>query len=144
MKLRKFSATLFLLSAVATCAQQPATTFNFVAPSGNGRVILSPGKDWQPRSIVLLDAGTRPVVIFKNTVSDIDLSVILFPNQTGAPTSESCRGAVMRPILANLANSAIVRNVAKETRARAKGPALAVQSYFIERVGERGTASAVP
>jgi tetratricopeptide (TPR) repeat protein len=42
----------------------------------------------------------------------------------------------MRPILANLANSAIVRNVAKETRAQGKGPALAIQSYFIERVGD--------
>jgi hypothetical protein len=135
MKLRKLSVTFVALSAIAACAQQPAT-FNFVAPNGNGRVILPPGKDWQPQSIVLLDAGTRPVVTFKNNVSGIDLSVILFPNDTGAPTSESCRGAVMRPILANLANSAIVKNIAKETRPQANGSTLAVQSYFIERVGD--------
>ena len=135
MSLTKFLATLFALSAVTVAAQQPKT-FNFVAPSGNGRVILSPGSNWQPQSIILLDAGTRPVLTFKNKVSDVDLSVILFPNDTGAPTSESCREAVMRPILANLANSAIVKNIAKEMRPRAKGPALALESYFIVRVGD--------
>jgi tetratricopeptide (TPR) repeat protein len=135
MNLRKLSIALFMFSAVVACAQQP-TTFNFVAPTGSGRVILQPSQDWQPQSIVLLDAGTRPVVTFKNKVSGIDLSVILFANHTGAPTSESCREAVIRPILANLANSAVVKNVAKETRRQAGGPALALQSYFIERVGE--------
>ena len=135
MNLLKLSVTLVTLSAIAACAQKPAT-FNFVAPNSNGRVILPPDKDWQPQSIVLLDAGTRPVVTFKNGVSGIDLSVIVFANHTGAATSESCRNAVMRPILANLANSAVVRNIAKETRPQAKGPALAVQSYFIERVGD--------
>jgi tetratricopeptide (TPR) repeat protein len=135
MNLRKRSVALFAFCAVASSAQQP-TTFNFVAPNGSGRVILPPDKDWQPQSIVLLDAGTRPVVTFKNNVTGIDLSVILFPNHTGAPTSESCRNAVMRPILGNLANSAIVKNIAKETRPQTKGPALAVQSYFIEKVGD--------
>lgn len=134
MSLRKFSFSLFALSAVATCAQQP-TTFNFVAPSANGRVVLPPGKDWQPQSIVLLDDGTRPVVTFKEKASGVDLSVILFANRTGAPTSESCRGAVMRPILANLASSAVVKNEAKETRPGDKGASLALDSYFIERVG---------
>lgn len=135
MNLRKFSIALFAISAVACWAQQP-TTFNFVAPNSSGRVVLPPSQDWQPQSIVLLDTGTRPVVTFKSKVSGIDLTVILFQNNTGAPTSESCREAVMRPILANLANSAIVKNVAKGTRPEAEGPALAVQSYFIERVGD--------
>jgi tetratricopeptide (TPR) repeat protein len=135
MSLTKFLATLFALSAVTVAAQQPKT-FNFVAPNGDGRVVLSLGSTWQPQSIILLDAGTRPVVTFKNNVSDVDLSVILFPNDTGAPTSESCRDAVMRPILDNLANSAVVRNVAKATRPQAKGPRLALQSYFIVRVGD--------
>lgn len=135
MKLRKLSTTLISLSAIAACAQQPAT-FSFVAPNGNGRVVLPPSQEWQPQNIILLDDGTRPVVTFKNRVSGIDLSVILFANHTGAPTSESCRDAVMRPILANLANSATVKNVAKEMRPQAKGPALAMQSYFIEKVGD--------
>ena len=134
MSFRKFSASLFALSAIAAYAQQPAT-FNFVTPSAKGRVVLPPGKDWEPQSIVLLDEGTRPVVTFKDKASDVDLSVILFANETGAPTSESCRGAVMRPILANLASSAIVKNEAKETRPGDKGTRLAVESYFIERVG---------
>jgi tetratricopeptide (TPR) repeat protein len=135
MTLRKLSLTLITLSGIAALAQQPAT-FNFVAPNGNGRVVLPPGSDWQPQSIVLLDAGTRPVVTFKNKVSDIELSVILFPNETGKPTSESCRDAVIRPILANLANSAVVKNVTKETPPQGKGPVLALQSYFIDRVGD--------
>ena len=135
MGTRKLSLTFIMLSTVAALAQQPET-FNFVAPNGNGRIVLPPGSDWQPQSIILLDAGTRPVVTFKNKASGIDLSVILFPNETGAPTSESCRDAVIRPILANLANSAVVRNVAKETRPQNKGPALALESYFIDRVGD--------
>lgn len=134
MSLRKLSVSLFALSAVVACAQEPAT-FNFVAPNANGRVILPPGKEWQPQSIVLLDNGTRPVVTFKDTASDVDMSVILFANETGAPTSESCRDAAMRPILANLASSAVVKNEAKETRPGDKGTSLAVESYFIERVG---------
>ena len=135
MSLTKFSITLLALSTIAAAAQQPAA-FNFVAPSGNGRVILSLGRDWQPQSIILLDASTRPVVTFKNKVTDVDLSVILFPNDTGAPTSESCRDAVMGPILDNLANSAVVKGVTKATRPRAKGPALALESYFIVKVGD--------
>lgn len=135
MSPRKFSVMLVTLCAVTTSAQQP-TTFNFVAPNGNGRVVLPPGSDWQAQSIILLDSGTRPVVTFKNNASDIELSVILFPNDTGKPTSDSCREAVIRPILVNLANSATVRNVAKETRSAAKGPALAIESYFIDRVGD--------
>jgi tetratricopeptide (TPR) repeat protein len=135
MSFRKLSAVLFVLSAVMACAQQP-TTFNFVAPDASGRIVLPPGNDWQPQSIVPLDGGTRPVLTFKNKVSGIDLSVILFANHTGAPTSESCRDAAIHPILANLANSAVVRNVSKETRHQANGPALAVESYFIDRVGD--------
>lgn len=132
---RILSLTLVTLSAVAALAQQP-TTFNFVAPNGNGRVVLPPGSDWQAQSIILLDTGTRPVVTFMNKASHIEMSVILFQNETGKPTSESCRDAAMRPILTNLANSAIVKNVATGTRAQPKGPALAVQSYFIEKVGD--------
>ena len=132
---RILSLTLVTLSAVAALAQQP-TTFNFVAPNGNGRVVLPPGSDWQAHSIILLDTGTRPVVTFMNKASHIEMSVILFQNATGKPTSESCRDAAMRPILTNLANSAVVKNVAKGTRAQTRGPSLAVQSYFIEKVGD--------
>ena len=135
MSFRKFPITILLLAAVAACAQQPKT-FNFVAPNANGRVILPPGNDWKPQSIILLDDGTRPVIAFMNEASHIEMSVILFRNDTSAPTSESCREAVIDPILNNLANSAVVKNIAKATRPQAKGPALAVQSYFIERVGD--------
>lgn len=135
MNLRRLPFPLFVLFASAALAQQPKT-FNFVAPKGNGRVVLPPGNDWQPQSIILLDDGTRPVLTFKNNAPDIEMSVILFPNQTGKPTSEACREAVMRPILTNLASSAVVRDIAKETRHQAAGPELATESYFIDKVGD--------
>lgn len=129
----RFATTLFFTATLAVAAQEPKS-FNFVTPDSKGRVILPLGNEWQPQSIALLDEGKRPVITFENRTSRLVLSLILFPNTTGQPTSTSCRDAVMRPILDNLATSAVVKDEAKETRPSANGLQLAVQSYLIEKV----------
>jgi len=135
MRLCTIALTWIATAGIAASAQEPAT-FNFVTANSRGRIILPPGPDWAPDSIMLLDDGTRPVITYQNKTTGIVLSIILFPNETGQPTSESCRDAVIRPVLDHLGGSATVVDQKKDMRTGNNGLQLALESYRIEKVGD--------
>jgi tetratricopeptide (TPR) repeat protein len=135
MRLRTIALAWIATGSIATSAQQPAT-FNFVTANSRGRIILPLGPDWVPDNIALFDQGTRPAITYQNKSTGIVLSVILFPNATGQPTSESCRDAVIRPILDNLSGSATVIDQKKDRRIGDNGLQLALESYRIEKTGD--------
>jgi hypothetical protein len=99
-RMRKFLPLLPLAFAATLLAQtDDPRQLNFVPPSGPGRFVLDmqPNLQWGPFN--LYDDGTRPVAEFHDPESHIVTSVILFPNNTGTPTAEGCRDAVIDELL---------------------------------------------
>lgn len=125
---------LFVLVLAAPLAAQSAPPFNFVMPHGSGRIVIDLGPGWEPQSAALLDNASRPTILITNKSNGLDLSYILFPNQTGGPTAESCRDAAVGPILQNLGASA-VSNESRTIRKLPEGRSLATASYLIGKVG---------
>jgi hypothetical protein len=103
-------------------------------PHGPGKISLSLSHDWQPQVIDIYDDGTRPVIGFVNKKEGLDVSYILFPNDTGAPASDSCRDAVVNVILRNMAGKATIKDQAQSTRTVKNGLNLSTVSYFIEQL----------
>ena len=125
---------MFALLAPAARAQKHG--FNFVAPSITGRIVLPvTGADWSTRDLKLYDEGTRPVIFFVDQKSGLDLSVILFSNDTGKSTAESCRDALVPSLAKHMKQSASLENERYETLTAANGAILAIGSYLIAKEG---------
>jgi tetratricopeptide (TPR) repeat protein len=104
-------------------------------PHGPGSITPPLNEAWQPSELSLLDNGTRLVVQLNNQRSSLIASYILFPNQTGHPTSESCRASVLGPVLAGVKAHATVVEEPDSTHTTKDGHKLAVASYRIAKVG---------
>lgn len=133
--MRKTIAVLVVITTPVFAQQQKQ--FNFVAPTSTGRVIIPPGPNWVPSQLSLYDDGTRPVVAFKDKTTDMVLSIILFPNDTGKPTAASCRDAAINPILQNIGPTATVKNQKRDVRINSNGTTIATASYLIAAITDK-------
>ena len=127
---------LMLLGAAPLRAQSGERPFNIVMANGSGRVRIELPPGWQAENIGLFDSGTRPVIGMSNEKTGVMLSYILFPNDTGAPTAESCRDAVVTGILQHLGKEAKVEDQKKSTTQLKDGRSLAQTSYLIAKMGK--------
>ena len=130
--MRRITVVLATLLTVPLFAQG-RKTFNFVAPNTSGRIIVPPGPNWTTSSIALYDKGTRPVITYKDPKTNVVLSIILFANDTGGATAETCRDAVIDPILRDLNTTAIVKDEKRDSRVLSGGTHLATASYLITK-----------
>jgi hypothetical protein len=130
--------TLLLALALAPLcahAQVEPAGLTFVMPHGTGKIAVHITDGFQPTAISLYDQDTRPVIAIVNDKSGIDISYILFPNDTGAPTAESCRDAVVSVIVNNMRTNATIQNESSSRRTLKSGKTVAVTSYFAAKVG---------
>jgi tetratricopeptide (TPR) repeat protein len=130
--MRRMIVVLALLT-VPLFAQEHRN-FNFVAPNTTGRIIVPPGPNWTASSLALYDKGTRPVIAYKDSKTNVVLSFILFANDTAGPTAESCRDAVIDPILQDLHSTSTVQNEKRDSRVLSGGTHLATASYLVAKM----------
>ena len=131
--MRRITVALTTLLTVPLFAQGRAT-FNFVAPNTSGRIIVPPGPNWTTSSVALYDKGTRPVIGFKDPKTGVMLSIILFANDTGGTTAETCRDAVIDPILQDLNTTATVKDEKRDNRVLSGGKTLSTASYLVAKM----------
>jgi tetratricopeptide (TPR) repeat protein len=105
----------------------------YVMPNGPGAISVALTGGWTPQQLSLLDNGARLVLQMKNKQQSLVASYIIFPNDTGAPTAESCRDAVIAPIVANLKSNATLTPTQHSTHKMPDGRTLAIASYLIEK-----------
>ena len=124
-----------LLFPLPSPAQEP--TFNFVSPTAPGRITLPPrGGAWKPAEAALYDEGTRPALVYHDGARDLNLSAILFPNETGKPTGESCRDALIPNLTAAMRqHGAVIDNESQASGKTANGAPFAEAHYTIEKQG---------
>jgi tetratricopeptide (TPR) repeat protein len=127
--MRRLIPALYLLSVPLVAQQHKPITL--VAPTTPGRIEVPISDQWRPKEIALYDSGTRPVLTLQNTATNMTMSLILFPYETGKLTAETCRKDVLNPILEGLESSATVKNKKLEFRTLPSGASLAVGSYLI-------------
>lgn len=122
---------LFLLALPCAAQDAPSRRMNLVLTQGDGAISVTLEKGWTLQQLSLLDHNSRPILLLRNEALDMDLSYILFPNDTGAPTAESCRDAVIKATIKSVSESSSVLNVENSVRPGADGSTLAVTAYFI-------------
>jgi len=134
---RFLRASAFTLIAAAAAAQNPPPKpLSLVMPHGPGRILYSFSTDYKVESLSVLDNGTRPVLFVKNQRTDVNVSFILFPNDTGAPTAEGCRDAVVEPILRGVSQTSEIKNDRKSTYTTPSGTSIVTRSYLIKTMLE--------
>lgn len=132
--MRRIAAALSLL-AIPLAAQQ-RKQINLVAATVPGRIEVPPEGNWKPTRVDLYDDGLRPVLTFEDAATHMTLSVILFPNNTGKPTAESCRKDVINPLVERMESDASLKNKTLETRVTPAGASLATASYLITNMSK--------
>ena len=132
--MRRFTAGLYLL-ALPLAAQQHKQ-INLVAATVPGRVEVPPSGNWKPTRVDLYDDGVRPVLTFEDPGTHMTLSVILFPNNTGKPSAESCRKDVFDPLVEHMESEAVLKNKTLDTRVTPTGASLATASYLITNMSK--------
>jgi tetratricopeptide (TPR) repeat protein len=131
--MKRIAAALFLL-ALPLAAQQKQ--LNLVAATVAGRIEVPPPGNWKPSRVDLYDNGHRPVFTFEDASTHMTLSVILFPNNTGKPTAESCRKDVLDPLLQHMESEAVLKNKALDTHVTSAGASLATATYLITNMSK--------
>jgi tetratricopeptide (TPR) repeat protein len=127
--MKRIAAALSLL-ALPLAAQQHKH-INLVDAAVPGSIQIPPAGNWKIARIDLYDGGVRPVFTFEDDTTHMTLSVMLFPDDTGHATAESCRKDMMTPLLQNLESSAVVKNKTLDTHVTPAGATLATASHFI-------------
>jgi hypothetical protein len=79
----------------------------------------------------LLDEGTRPVLMVSNPATKVDVSYLMFANDTGQRNSDSCRKAVMGPLLGEIHALGKVENDRTAEYTTTSGAVLAIRSYLL-------------
>jgi len=134
--MRPFVAVLLLLAPLCTYGQSQPEGLNFVMPHGPGKITVTLTDGWTPQSIALYDEGTRPVIGTVNKATKLDASYILFPNDTGAATAESCRDAVVDVILKSIDTNGVIKDQNRTTRTLKDGRSIAVATYLLAKMGD--------
>jgi len=139
---RRFYPALLLLAAAvpASGAQPPQPkTINFVSPQGKGRIILTVDRETQWQLLALYDEGTRPVAQFQNTANHLNISYILFPNQTGSPNPDICRDDVLSAGQRSMSGApglVDIKQIKKTNAVNAAGRPMSIGSYLIASIGD--------
>ena len=99
--------TFAILFAFASSARTqsfplPPLLVTWAAP---GALELPTSPDWQFQQLKMFDHDNRPVVLYKNSTSDVYASFIIFPNLSGKPTAEGCRADVIQPLKKQYGNA---------------------------------------
>lgn len=95
---------------------------------GPGAIELPAGEDWKPQAFAVYDGGRRPVAQYQKG-ADLNVSFILFENQSGTPTALGCRDDAVAPIIEQLGKQ-ISKRVDGEMKT-VRGDALATTSYLV-------------
>jgi tetratricopeptide (TPR) repeat protein len=131
---RRGAILIVLLSAGASAQTPKLKSLNLVAPEGRGRIIVPLGPQIKWQLVALYDNGTRPVVQFQDTGSNLNLSYVLFPNSTGSASPEICRDDVLNAAqrsLAPIPGLADIKAAKKGDKTIASGTHLATGSFFV-------------
>jgi tetratricopeptide (TPR) repeat protein len=128
-------ATVVLLLPNLLLAQTPPkpAPIRYILPQGKGSLI-PPIEGWKPAELHLLDNNTRFAIQLKGDHGLI-ASQILFPNKTGSATSESCRQAVMGPVLDQVKSAGTIVEEPRSVFTNHDGQKLVVSSYRITKLG---------
>ncbi len=137
MYLRLLLAAFTALLAVPAVAQTSPTSqpLFLVMSSGSGGIEIPTTSDWRPQEVSIYDKGTRPVLLLHNETTGITASFILFPNQSGKPTSAGCRADAIEPVANNM--GALISDRHDSDTPNSKGKQLAVTSYQL-KLGNTG------
>ena len=126
---------LFLaLVPLSAAAQSTSHDLTLVMPHGPGKITIHLADGFHPSSIALYDDGSRPVLGIVNDQNGLDVSYILFPNDTGGPTAESCRDAVVPIILHSMDGNSSIQNQVSAVRTLKDGRSVATTSYFVAKM----------
>lgn len=117
-------------------AGQGAKPITLVQPKGTGRVVYRSDPAWKIGGLGLLDEGTRPVLELASKDRGMALSYLMFVNDTGKRDSESCRRAVVGPILARMGEIAGIKNKREGTYTTKSGKVMTTESYLLGGFGE--------
>ncbi|WP_141224002.1 tetratricopeptide repeat protein [Granulicella pectinivorans] len=134
--LRVVRILILSLAGAGVATGQSSQPISLVQPAGTGRVVYRSDPAWKIRGLGLLDEGTRPVLELANQEQKMSLSYLMFVNDTGKHDSESCRKAVVGPILTRLGEIAAVKNSRAGTYTTKSGKVLATHSYLLSGYGE--------
>lgn len=136
LRLSHIASYALLAIASAAMAQTPANKPLFlVMSSGPGGIEIPTSSDWQPQEVTLYDKGTRPALLMRNETTSITASFVLFPNQSGKPTSAGCREDAINPVIDGMSNLITERHDGEA--ANSKGQQLATTSYLL-KLGNTG------
>jgi tetratricopeptide (TPR) repeat protein len=106
-------------------------------PAGTGAISIPLGGDWQPSKLFLYDKGTRPVIQLANKQPGLELSYVIFPNGSEAPTAESCREDVIGPLLKRFPGEISTKSVRRAEMTSANGSHIATVSYLFKTASEQ-------
>jgi tetratricopeptide (TPR) repeat protein len=136
----RYALVSYLACALTTAAQPPKLkSLNLVSPNGKGRIAVSLGPEVKWQLAALYDDNTRPVVQFQNTATRLDISYVIFPNQTGSAEPKICRDDVLNAAQRSLSGApgfVDIKQVKKADSTNAAGQPLATGSYFIASLGD--------
>ena len=120
---------------VSASAQIAQRQIHLILPSGQGGLPIHFGDGWEFQTIHLYPDGPRPVLETTNKQTNLTASYILFANDTRNPTAESCRSAVMAPLLRNAKKQGTVKESQQSSITTADGRTLLTASYMVEKSG---------
>jgi hypothetical protein len=136
MGVRIWSAIVLELIMASLAAGQEAKPINLVRPKGTGRMIYRADPAWTIKGLGMLDEGTRPVLEMVNRDPKMNLSYLMFENDTGKHDSVSCRKAVVEPILARMGEIMSIKNKRQETYTTKSGKVLTTYSFLMSTLGD--------
>lgn len=119
-----------LLAATAN-AQSSDNSLHLVLLDGTGGVTVPLHGEWKASGLKLYDQGTRPSIEMTGKQPGLELSILLFKNLSGAPTAESCRGDVIRPLLKRFSDMIDKKSITQSELTTNTGARLAVESYTL-------------
>jgi len=136
VRLRVARGVLLCLAGTAVAVAQSGQLISLVQPKGTGRVIYRADPEWKIELLDLLDEGTRPVLQLTNPGQKLSVSYLMFVNDTGKHDSESCRRAVVEPILARMGQIVSIKNSHTGSYTAKSGKVLATHSYLVSEMGD--------
>ena len=144
--LRSRFALVLLLAAYTAAAQAPKLqSLNLVSPNGKSRIVIPLGPEIKWQLAALYDDGTRPVAQVQNTANHLNISYILFPNQTKSSSPDICRDDVLNAAQRSLSGApgfVDIKQVKKADAKNAAGQPMATGSYLIASIGDMKVAEA--
>jgi len=115
---------------------QETKPINLVQPKGTGRVVYRADAAWKISGLGIMDEGTRPVLEMRSNDHLMNLSYLMFVNDTGKHDSESCRKAVVEPMVLRMGEIVSVKKSQPGTYTTKSGKVLTTQSLVLGSLGD--------